>query len=72
MKKTIKLHDLDCANCATKIENAVKKVNGVNDASLNFLNQKMMIDSDDDKFDSIIVEVKKIIKKYEPDVTVIV
>ena len=41
MKKTFKLIDLDCANCAAKMEAAIKKLDGVNDASVSFLSQKM-------------------------------
>ena len=54
MKKTFKLIDLDCANCAAKMEAAIKKLDGVNDASVSFLSQKMTIDAEDDKFDEIV------------------
>lgn len=47
MKKKFKLQDLDCANCAAKMEEAIKKIDGVNDASVNFMMQKMTIDADD-------------------------
>lgn len=70
MKKTIKLQDLDCANCAAKIENAVKKLEGVTDVKVNFLSQKMELEAADDKYDSVLSEAKKVIKKIEPDVTV--
>ena len=46
MKKKFKLTDLDCANCAAKMEDAIKKLDGVNDASVNFMTQKMMVDAD--------------------------
>ncbi len=70
MKKIIKLQDLDCANCAAKIENAVKKLEGVTDVKVNFLSQKMELEAPDDKYDSVLSEAKKVIKKIEPDVTV--
>ena len=70
MKKIIKLQDLDCANCAAKIENAVKKLEGVTNVKVNFLSQKMELEAPDDKYDSVLNEAKKIIKKIEPDVTV--
>ena len=57
MKKKFKLQDLDCANCAAKMEEAIKKIDGVNDASVNFMMQKMTIDADDSKFDDIMKEV---------------
>ena len=66
MKKTIKLLDLDCGHCAAKIETAVKKI----DVSVNFMNQKMILEAPDDKFDAILTEAKALIKKIEPDVTV--
>ena len=45
MKKKFKLEDLDCANCAAKMEEAIKKIDGVNDASVSFMNQKLTIDA---------------------------
>ena len=48
MKKHFKLQDLDCANCAAKMENAVKKLDGVNDVAISFMTQKMTIDADDE------------------------
>lgn len=65
MKKTIKLQDLDCANCAAKIENAISKLEYVNDVKVNFMSQKMVLDAPDEKFDSVLIEAKKIAKKIE-------
>ena len=70
MKKTIKLIDLDCANCATKIENAVKKLDGVTDVTVSFMGQKMILETPDELFDSVLKEAKALIKKIEPDVTI--
>lgn len=70
MKKTIKLIDLDCGHCAAKIENAVKKIDGVTDVSVSFIKQKMVLTASDEKFDTIFAEAKKLIKKIEPDITV--
>ena len=67
MKKKFKLTDLDCANCAAKMEDAVKKLDGVNDASVSFMMQKMTIDADDARFDEIMKEVVEVCKKVEPD-----
>ena len=67
MKKKFKLQDLDCANCAQKMEDAIKKIDGVNDASVSFMTQKMSIDADDERFDAIMDEVVKVCKKVEPD-----
>ncbi len=67
MKKKFKLEDLDCANCAAKMEEAIKKIPGVNDANVSFMTQKMSIDAEDDKFDAIMDEVVKACAKVEPD-----
>ncbi len=72
MKKTFKLIDLDCANCAAKMETAVKKIDGVNDASVSFMNQKMTIDADDARFDEIVREAVKVCKKVEPDCEIVI
>lgn len=71
MKKKFKLQDLDCANCAAKMEEAIKKIDGVNDASVSFMMQKMTIDADDARFDEIVKEVVAICAKVEPDCKVI-
>lgn len=67
MKKKFKLQDLDCANCAAKMEEAIKKLNGVHDASVSFMTQKMMVDAEDEKFDEIMQQVVKVCAKVEPD-----
>ncbi len=67
MKKKFKLEDLDCANCAAKMEEAIKKINGVNDANVSFLAQKMTIDAVDERFDEIMKEVVAVCAKVEPD-----
>ena len=53
MKKKFKMVDLDCANCAAKMEDAIKKIDGVNDATVSFMMQKLTIDADDARFDEI-------------------
>ena len=70
MKKKFKLTDLDCANCAAKMEDAIKKLDGVNDASVSFMMQKMTIDADDARFDEIMKEVVEVCKKVEPDCSI--
>ena len=71
MKKTYILEELDCANCAAKIQESIIKINGVNDCSVTFMTKKMVIDADDDGFDRIMKDVKKAISKVEPDVEVV-
>ena len=67
MKKVFRLEDLDCANCAAKMEAAILKIDGVSAASVSFLTQKMTIDADEARFDAIMKEVVKVCKKVEPD-----
>ena len=71
MKKKFKLQDLDCANCAAKMEDAIKKIDGVNDASVSFMTQKMMIDADDARFEEIMDEVVRVCKKVERDCVIL-
>ena len=67
MKKVFKLEDLDCANCAAKMEDAIKKLPGVHDASVSFMMQKMTIDADEGRFDEIMKQVVSVCAKVEPD-----
>ena len=72
MKKSIKLEDLDCANCAAKLENAVAAIDGVQRVTVSFMAQKMILEAPDDRFDDIMKQVVKTAKKVVPDCTVIV
>lgn len=71
MRKVFNLEDLDCANCAMKMECNVKKIDGVKDASVNFMTQKMIIEADEKDFDEVMKKVVKTCKKIEPDCTII-
>ncbi len=72
MKKVFKMEDLDCANCAAKMENAIKKIDGVEEATVSFMSQKLTLTADDDKFDDIVKQAVKICKKVEPDCRIII
>ena len=67
MKKRCKIEDLCCANCAAKMEENIRKIKGVNSANVNFLTQKLTLDADEARFDAILDEAERIIKKIEPD-----
>ena len=69
MKKTFLLEDLDCAHCAAKIEEAVANIDGVEKASVNFLKANLIVEAEEDVFDSIIKKAAKLTKKIEPDCT---
>lgn len=67
MKKRYQLIDLDCAACAAKMEDAIRKIDGVSDASVNFLQQKMTVEAEDARFDEIMAQVVKVCRRVEPD-----
>ena len=72
MKKTYKLENLDCANCAAKMETAIKKIDGVADCSISFMTQKMTIKAPDGTdFDALMDKVVKLCKKVEPDCEIV-
>lgn len=72
MKKVFMLEELDCAHCAAKIEDSIKKLDGVTNVSVNFLAQKMTLEADDARFDELFEEAQKICRKIEPDCRIIV
>lgn len=67
MKKRVKLMDLDCAACAAKMEDAIRKIPGVNNANVSFLTQILTLDADDDRFEEILKQAAAVCKKVEPD-----
>ena len=72
MKRVLKMQDLDCANCAAKMENAIKKIDGVNRGSISFMSQKMFLDVEDSKDDIVVKEIVKVCKKVDSDCEVLV
>lgn len=68
MKKVFILEELDCANCGAKMEAAISKLEGVNKATVTFMNKKLVMDIEEGQEERIIKEAKKAIKKIEPDV----
>ena len=71
MKKTYKLIDLDCANCAAKMEERIKKLEGVTDATVSFMTQRMTVVTESDDQTEIMKEIVRVIRKVEPDCTVV-
>ena len=67
MKKSYNLEDLDCANCAAKMEKAIREIDGVKSASVNFMALKLTIEADDAVFDDVLKKSAKAVKKIEPD-----
>lgn len=71
MRKAFKLQDLDCANCAAKMENAIKDIDGVKSATVSFMTQKLVIEADDDRFDAVLDEAERACRKIEPDCVIL-
>ena len=70
MKKRFKLENLDCANCAAKMERNIQKVKGVINASVSFMFQRLEIEANEEDFERIMAEAEKICKKIEPDMKI--
>lgn len=69
MKKHYILEDLDCANCAAKIEEGVKNIEGVTECSVSFVTEKMIVEIEEGKEKEVEKEIKKVVRKIEPDTT---
>ena len=69
MKKNYILEDLDCANCAAKIEETVRNIEGVVECSVSFVTGKMIVEIEDGKEKEVEKEIRKVVKKIEPDTT---
>ena len=63
MKKTYKMTELDCANCAAKMEDKIKKLEGVNSVSVNFATAKITIDASDEGFDAVLEQAQALCRK---------
>ena len=71
MKKVFKLRDLDCANCARKMEDAIRKTEGVEDVQVSFLTQKLTLVADEARFDEIVEKAVKACRRVEPDCEIV-
>ena len=67
MKRIFKLRELDCANCAAKMQTAIEKIDGVDACSVNFMTQRLTLEAADDQFENIVDQAVKICQKIEPD-----
>ena len=71
MKKTFRMQDLDCANCAAKMERAVASIDGVQSVSVSFVMQRMTVEADEERFDEIMKEAAKKCRRIEPDCRIV-
>ncbi|MBQ7822269.1 MAG: heavy-metal-associated domain-containing protein [Clostridia bacterium] len=69
MKITYKIKDLCCAHCAAKIEEAIAKLDGIEKANVNFLSEKITVETELDR-QALLVQIKDIAAKIEPECTV--
>ncbi len=70
MKIKFKIKGLDCANCAEELERAIRKIDVIEDASISFIMEKLVVECADDKKDEALEKIKKVIKREEPDVKI--
>ncbi len=71
MRRSFKLQDLDCANCAAKMECGIQKIDGVNSATISFMTQKLVVDVEDSKFDEVMDEIVRVCARVEPDTVIL-
>ncbi len=69
-KLKFKIEGLDCANCANELEESINSLNEVASASISFMTERMIIETETADKDKLIEDIKKVIKKSEPDVTI--
>ncbi|HIU51383.1 MAG TPA: cation transporter [Candidatus Merdicola faecigallinarum] len=70
MKSKFKIKGLDCANCAAELERAIQKIEGMNAVSISFMAERMEIEYEENHKEEIIKQLKKVVKREEPDVTI--
>lgn len=73
MKKIYSIEGIDCANCAAKIEDKINRIKNIEEANLNFMMEKLSIEfkaSTDEEVEEIMEEVRKLVKKLEPDAVI--
>jgi copper chaperone CopZ len=72
MKKKFKMENLDCANCAAKMEEQIRKIPGVREVNMNFMTQKLTLDADDERFDEILAEAQKCCDRVDKGCRIVV
>ncbi len=71
MKKVYRLEELDCANCAAKMERAISALPGVEKASVSFMSQKLSLTAKESEFSKVLEAVEKVIRRVEPDCRIV-
>lgn len=73
MRKTYSINGIDCANCAMKLEEKINKIKDVKEATINFMMAKLIVETDsssEEEFNQIMIKIKEIVKKMEPDAVI--
>ena len=70
MKMKFKITGLDCVNCAAELEESIRKTEGIKDISISFMSERMIIEIEDSRKEEIMENIRRVIKKEEPDVTI--
>ena len=71
MKKTFTLDEVDCANCAARMERKINEIEGVISASVSFMTQKLTIEASENDLDRILKEAQKVVSKIDSDCRII-
>lgn len=71
MKRSFKLENLGCANCAAKMEADISRLPGVESARIAFMTQRLTIEADEASFDSVLERAQAICASYEPDCSIV-
>ena len=71
MKKIFAMQDLDCANCAAKMEKAILKIDGVTSATVSFFAQKLVLEAEDEKFEAALQEACRAVSRVDPDCRIV-
>lgn len=70
MKYKFKIKGLDCANCAAELERTIQKIDGVDEATISFMTEKLVIECEEENKEEVMEKVQKVVKREEPDCTI--
>lgn len=71
MNKAFKLRNLDCADCAAKLERKLAAIDGVNEIRVNFIFQKMLLDYDENRKQEVFAEIKRVVDEFDDGIVVV-
>ncbi|OUO35200.1 cation transporter [Olsenella sp. An290] len=71
MRKSFRLDEIDCATCALKLEDSIRRLDGVDDAKVNFMTQKLTLTAADERFAEVLERVVALVAKVEPDCEIV-